>query len=1038
MLSAIVRFSIRFRGIVIAVAALVVGYGIYVAHDSKVDVFPEFSPAQVIANAEAPGLSAEQVETLVTQPIESALSGIIGLDTMRSRSLAELSVVTLTFKAGTDVHRARQLVAEHLQSLGNALPQGVRAPTLLPLTSSTGTVMIFGLTSQQRTPIDLRTVAEWVVKPRILAVPGVADTVVFGGDTAEYAVRASSDALVHHDLTLQDVIKAAGDATGVRGAGFVDSPNQRIPIATEAQAQSAADIAQSVLSYRKGIGVRLGEVADVRLSPAPRVGDAAIMGEPGVMVLVDTQYGADPVGVSRGIDRALQQLAPALKAEQVVLHPDIFRSAAFIDVALSHLRTALIIGSALVVVVLFLFLLQARTALISVLAIPLSLLTAVILLHAFGVALNTMTLGGLAIALGEVVDDAIVDVENIYRRLHVNAAGEHPESGARVVLRASLEVRSAVVFATLIVILAFLPVVTLPGVSGALFAPLGFAYIAAVVASLGVALTVTPALCFLLLAHRPPPSGEPRLVGKLKQSYVRLLHRTEKHPGVVGLVLALAGIAAVAMIPFFSATFIPDLKEGHYILHVTAAPGTSLQEMMRVGRRVTDAVVKVQGVRIVAQRAGRAEDLVDPAGPEVSEIEVELEQMSGPQQVQTLDAIRKAVASFPGLTTSINTFLKERLDETISGSTAPLTISVFGNDLDVIDEKARQIVDVVSSLPGAVGLAMQAPPGGPELSVRLRRQRLEQLGLTPHDVLDALQAAHQGVRVAQIYQGGRSVDVVVRLAQGASDPVLALSDLPLRNPEGALVPLRDVSDVVQTQGRSQILHTAGQRVQSISVHVRGRSVAQFTGDAQAAVARKISFPRGIYAVFSGEAEARQAAQHDLWVRFAMAAGGIVVLLFLGLRTARGTLLVLANLPFALVGGVFAVAVAGGDLSLGSMVGFVTLFGITLRNAIMLVSHYEHLVHVEGRTWNMDTATLGASERLVPILMTALATALALLPLAILSGEPGNEVEGPMAIVIVGGLLSSTLLNLLVLPALALRWGDFKPPADNELAWDVTQ
>ncbi|HET7400628.1 MAG TPA: efflux RND transporter permease subunit, partial [Usitatibacter sp.] len=720
MLNAIVRFSIRFRGIVIALAALCAGYGIYAGFQSKVDVFPEFAPALVVANAEAPGFSAGQVESLVTQPIESALGGLVGLDTMRSRSLAGLSVVTLTFRPGTDVRAARQLVAERLQALGS-LPQGVHAPTLLPLTSSTATVMILGLTSRERSPIDLRTVADWVVKPRLLAVPGVADTVVFGGDVARYAVQASPDALLRHGLGLQDVIRAAGNATGVRGLGFVDSANQRIPVGADVQPRSADDIANTIVAFRNGAGIRLRDVAEVRVSAATRVGDASIMGEPGVMMLVDTQYGADPTEVTRGLERVLDELAPALKAEQVVVHPGIFRAAGFIGAALSHLRTALVVGSVLVVVVLALFLAQARTALISVIAIPLSLLTAVILLHGFGVALNTMTLGGLAIALGEVVDDAIVDVENIHRRLRLNAALEYPEPAARVVLRASLEVRSAVVFATLIVVLAFLPVVTLPGVSGALFAPLGWAYVAAVIASLGVALTVTPALCFLLLARRPLRNTEPTFVRRLKDAYARLLRGTGSRPGLALAILGAAGLAAIALVPFLSPTFIPDLKEGHYILHATAIPGTSLEEMMRVGARLTETVRKIPGVRIVAQRAGRAADLVDPAGPEVSEIEIDLDKASGAGQARTLDAIRKAVATFPGLDTSINTFLKERLDETISGSTAPLTISVFGNDLDVIDEKAREVVEVVGRLAGAAGVARQAPAGGPQLTVRLHR-----------------------------------------------------------------------------------------------------------------------------------------------------------------------------------------------------------------------------------------------------------------------------------------------------------------------------
>ncbi len=1024
MLSAIVGFAIRFRGVVLALAVLTAAYGIHSAARAKLDVFPEFAPALVIANVEAPGFSAEQVETLVTQPVESALGGTLGLDTMRSRSLPGLSVVTLSFETGTDVHRARELAAERLQALGASIPPGVRPPTLLPLSSSTGTVLIFGLTSHERSPMDLRAFADWVAKPRLLAVPGAADVIVFGGEIAQYEVRVDPTALARLGLALQDVLRAASRATGVRATGFIENRNQRIAVTADAQATSPAQLANTVVAYKDGVGIRLGDVGRVALGPQAKAGDASIMGEPGVMMMVESQYHADPITVTQGVDRALEQMRPALAAERIVLHRDIFRSAGFIDVALGHLRTALLAGTVLVVIVLFLFLLQVRTAVISLVAIPLSLLAAVIALDALGVTLNTMTLGGLAIALGEVVDDAIVDVENIYRRLRLNRALASPQPAWHVVLRASLEVRSAVVFATLIVVVAFLPVVTMSGVAGALFAPLGYAYMAAVIASLGVALTVTPALCLMLLGDRALAASEPRAVAAFKRRYVTALEAVERRPSIVAAILGVIAIVSLAVVPFFSATFIPDLKEGHYIVHASAAPGTSLAEMMRIGSRITQALRAIPGVAIVAQRAGRAEELIDPAGPEVSEIEVELRRLSGAQEARTVAAIRRALAAFPGLTTSVNTILKERIDETISGETAPMTVSIFGNNLDVIDEKAREVAAVVAQVPGAIGLAMQAPPGTPQLSVRLRRERLAQYGLSPGDVLDAMEAAQQGVRVGDVYQGGRTLPVRVILEPRASAGILEVGSLPIRNPDGTVIALRDVADIVQAQGRSQILHTGGQRVQTVSVHVRGRAVPDFSNDAQAAVAKRVVFPRGTYAVFAGEAQARSAAQRDLVFHFGMAACGIALLLFLGLRTIRGTLLVIANLPFALLGGIIAAAITGADLSLGSMVGFVTLFGITLRNSIMLISHYEHLVEVEGATWNLETATRGATERLVPILMTALSTALALLPLAILSGEAGNEIEGPMAIVIVGGLFSSTFLNLLVLPAAALRWGRF--------------
>lgn len=1022
MLAAIVRFALLFRGVVVALAFLLAAYGIYAVFDSRLDVFPEFAPALVVATTEAPGFSAGQVESLVTQRIESDLAGTLGLATIRSRSLPGFSIVTLTFKAGTDVHRARELVAERLASIGGGLPAGARPPALLPLTSSTGTVVILGLTSAKLSAMDLRTFADWVVKPRLLAVPGAADVIVFGGDVREYRVEVDPAALVRHGLTLQDVLTAASRATGVRGAGFVENRNQRIAIATDAAIRSPAQLAGTVVSYKGGVGIRLGDVARVTLAPAPKVGDASIMGEPGVMMLIDSQYHADPLTVTAGVDRALDQLAPAFVAEHVTLDRGIFRSTNFIGAAVGHLRLALVVGSVLVVIVLFLFLLQVRTAMISVVAIPLSLLGAVIVLHSLGVTLNTMTLGGLAIALGEVVDDAIVDVENIYRRLRINQSLPVPEPAWSVVLHASLEVRSAVVFATLIVVTAFLPVVTLSGVAGALFAPLGYAYIAAVVASLGIALTVTPALCLVLLARRSLRSEEPRHVAAVKSRYGKLLHGVERRPGTIAVALAVLAIASIAMLPFFSASFIPDLKEGHYIVHVSAAPGTSLPEMMRIGRRIAAALRAIPGVRSVAQRAGRAEDLVDPAGPEVSEIEVELGKMPGGEQAKTVARIRRVLSGYTGLTTSVNTFLKERLDETISGTTAPLTVSVYGNDLDVIEEKAREVEAILGRLPGAIGLSMQSPPGAPQLTVRLRPAALARFGLTPADVLEAVQAVHEGVRTGQVYEGARAYDVRVTLRPAAGGGMFDLGSLPIRNPDGRTIALREVADLVQTQGRSQILHTGGQRVQSVSVHVTGRSVGAFESEARAAIAKQVRFPPGTYAAFTGEAQARRAAQRDLLVHFAMAAVGIALLLFLALRTARATLLVLANLPFALVGGVIAVAITGGDLSLGSMVGFVTLFGITLRNSIMLVSHYEHLVHDEGMTWGIEAATRGASERLLPILMTALATGLALLPLALTSGAPGNEVEGPMAIVILGGLVTSTGLNLLVLPSLALRWG----------------
>ncbi len=1025
MLTSIVRFAIRLRGVVISLACLLAGYGIYTLYHSKLDVFPEFAPPLAIIQTEAPGLSSEQVEVLVTQPIENAMGGTLGLQTLRSKSLQGLSVVTMTFRDGMDVYRARQLASERLGSVAGKLPRGVKPPALLPLSSSTGVAMVIGLTSDVRSPMELHKLAEWTLRPQLLGLPGVADVVVFGGDVPQFQIQVDSQKLVRYGLSLQDVLNAAKRSTGVRGAGFLENANQRIVINTEGQIQTAEQLAHVVVRYKNGIGIHLGDIAQVAIAPAPAAGAAAIRDKPGVMLIIESQYHADTMSVTQSVEQALVELKPVLAANQVTLHPDIFRPANFIVAAIGHLRTALLLGGLLVIVVLFLFLLDVRTAFISATAIPLSLLTAVIVLHYFGVSLNTMTLGGLAIALGEVVDDAIIDVENILRRLRENQTLAKPLSAARVVLKASIEVRSAVVFATFIVALVFLPVLTLSGVAGKLFAPLGIAYILAILASLVVAMTVTPALAYVLLTRKPLQAGEPRLVQGLKARYHNLLSCVEHRSRLVISVIVVLCIAALATLPLLGGSFIPEMKEGHYIVHMAAAPGTSLAESMRIGREITLALGKISGVRLVAQRAGRAAEVVDPVGVNISEFEVDLKPMSGSRQERALADIQRTLAHFPGLTTSANTFLTERIDETISGYTAPVIVNIFGNDLDILDAKAQEIAQVLNRTPGAIGVGVQSPPGTPQLVIRLRQNQLTRFGFEPVDLLEAIQAAYQGITVAQVYEGNRIYDIAVCLSPADRESPAEVGALPLRNPQGLMVPLKQLADIYQSIGRYQIQHTGGQRLQTVTSGVQGRAISDFVALAQARVNKEVAFPKGTYAVFAGEAQAREQSQHDLLVHAVLAGIGIVLLLFMALRSTRALLLVLVNLPFALIGGVVTVLITGGNLTLGSLIGFVTLFGITLRNSIMLISHYQHLVNREGLVWGPEAANRGASERLVPILMTALVTALGLLPLAIYSGAPGNEIEGPMAIVILGGLITSTVLNLLVLPTLALRFGRFE-------------
>ena len=1022
--AALIRFSIRFRGIVIALACILLGYGVYTLQQAKYDVFPEFAPPQVGIQTEAPGLTPEQVEILVTQPLENSINGTPGLQTLRSNSIQGLSVITVAFDPSSDIYRDRQLVAERLADSGGQLPTGVRPPTITPLTSSTSIVLVAGLTSGQHSPMELRTAADWTIRPRLLAVPGVAKVAVFGGDEKSLQIQIQPDQLIRFGLGLNDVLNAARQATGVRGAGFIDSVNQRIVLRTEGQSLTPAELARTVLVSHGGASVTLGNVADVVEAPVPAIGAAAIMGQPGVVLNISEQYGANTVEVTTHLEAALADLRPSLQKAGIDLHNDLFRPANFIDTATGNVRSSLLLGGGLVAVVLFLFLFDLRTAAISCIAIPLSLIAAVIVLQSLGATLNTMTLGGLAISIGVVVDDGVVDVENIVRRLRENSRLSQPRRTAHVVMAACLEVRSAVVYATFAVILVVLPIVALSGLAGRLFAPLGVAYALAALASLVVTLTVTPALSMLLLAGGHMRPTDPPVMRWSRERYESLLHRIVGHPRSIVVTAAIFILAGCAALPFFGGSFIPELKEGHFIVHMAAVPGTSIAESMRLGAVVTKALRALPMVRSVAQRVGRAELADDTLGTHNSEFEVDLKPLSGDEAEAAQADVRQAVVNIPGANFAVNTFLTERIEETLSGYTAPVVVNIFGNDLDLLDRKAQEVASILGAVPGAADVQVQSPPGMPQLTIRLRKPDLERWGLDAGNVLDTIRTAYEGDTVGQGYEGNRVFPIIVNLAPKSRASVAQVADLPLRTPDGSYVRLKQIADVYEGSGRYQILHQGAQRLQTVTANVTGRDLTSFVADARAQITAKISLPVGTYVEFAGTAKAQSRSQRDMLINSIVSGIGIVLLLSIITRNANNLFLVLANLPFAFVGGVLGVLVSGGLLSLGSMVGFVTLFGITLRNSILMIAHYEHLVDTEGMTWGPAAAIRGAADRLAPILMTSLVTALGVLPLAIGMNEPGREIEGPMAVVILGGLLTSMALNLLVLPTLALRFGRF--------------
>jgi CzcA family heavy metal efflux pump len=1036
MLRAVVQLALRFRGVVIALACLVLAYGVLVARDAKLDVFPEFVPPQVSVQTEAPGLAAEQVEMLVTTPVETAISGLGQLSALRSESIQGLSVVTVVFDEGTDLFHDRQLLAERMAGIAARLPRGVRPPTMSALTSSTMDLLKVGLVSDRLSPMALRGFADWTLKPRLLAVPGVAQVNVFGGEVRQVQIQVQPDRLLAHGITLADVLAAARASTGIVGAGFIDTPNQRVVIETRGQAIDADALAQVEVARRDDVSVRLADVAHVVEAGAPRFGDALVQGRPGVLLNMLGQYGANTLEVTRAVEQALGDFGPVLGREGIELYPRLHRPATFIETALGNLRRSLALGGVLVALVLFAFLGQTRTALISLAAIPISLLAAVIALTRMGFTLNAMTLGGLAIAVGEVVDDAIVDVENIVRRLRENERRGRPRSSFGVVLDASLEVRGAIVFATLVVVTVFLPVLTLAGLQGSFFAPLALAYILAILASLAVALTLTPALALAVFARGTRAEAEPRLQGWIKARYGRALARVARQPRRVSVAVAVLCLAGVAVLPFLGGEFLPDFREGHFVLQISAAPGTSLAEMRRIGTRLSADLLRLPAIATVAQQMGRAEQGEDTWGPHRSELHVELKPVGARSQARAADDIRAVLAAHPGLQSEVLSFLGDRISETITGEVAPVVVNIFGDDLDVLDTKAREVADVLAAVPGAADVVVKSPPGAPLAAVHLRPARLAELGFRPLDVMEAVETAYQGTVVAQTYRTNQTADVVVILDAASRRDPEALGSLLLANAAGERVPLGELADVENESSRYAILHEDARRRQTVTCN-RTRDVVSFARDARRAIAERVAMPAGVYAVVGGEAETQAAAQSELLAHAALAAVGVVLLLAIGFGGWRNLVLLLVNLPFALVGGVLAVALGGwldpaaGRLSIGTLVGFVTLFGITTRNSIMMISHFDHLVRVDGLPWGAATAHRGATERVVPILMTASVTGLGLLPLALGSGQAGREIEGPMAIVILGGLFTSTALNLLVLPTLALAWGRFGRPADGE-------
>jgi CzcA family heavy metal efflux pump len=1021
MMVGIISQALRHRGIVAVLSVVLLLYGAVLAFRSRLDVLPEFVPPQVVVQTESPGLAPEQVESLVTLPVEQALSGIPATARVSSESITGLSVVTVVFDDDVDILVARQGVAEHLAELAGRLPVGVSVPRMSPLVSSTMDLLKIGLASKTASPRELRDVADWELRPRLLAVPGVARITVYGGERREVQILLDNARLAAADLTPSDVLTAARAATGVRGSGQIDLQSQRIPISAGLVGDPVQVVSQAVVATRGETTIRIADVARVQDGPAIPFGDAVIQGKPGVLLAISSQYDANTLEGTRALESALAEMLPRLEARGIDVYPAIHRPATFIERALGNLTKTLAIGALLIAIVLYAFLRDWRSALIAFMAIPLSLLAAVVVLNHFDVALNTLTLGGFAVALGVLVDDAVIYLENILRRLRENAGVAQPKARLVVIRDASLEISGAVVFATAVILLVLLPVFLMPGVQGKFMAPLVLAFALSVVASLVVALTVTPALAALLL--RPGESHrEPSWLSKLRSWHLLALERCTRHRTAVLIALGILLTGVLALTPLLAGEFMPSFREGHFVAQVSArVPGTSLGEMARLGERISAAILQLPYIATVAHQIGRAEQGEDTWGPERSEFHIELKPDSHIDQERVQRELRELFARYPAVQSEVLTFLGDRVSESLSGETAQGVIRVRGNDIDAIDRATARLLREIESVPGIADVQSAHAGLSAELSVNLLPARLALYGLRAGDVLDVMETAFAGTIVNQVYAGNRTVNIVALLPPAQRADPQSVRKLPLRSASGQFIALEDVAQIYVATARSAIRHEGGQRMGVITFNAGTRAIQPVTRDVQSILSRDAAQHRDTWTELAGEAEQQQQTQRSLMVFSSIALVLIVLVLTAAFERRALALIVLVNVPFSLIGAILALAATGQSLSLGALVGLVTVFGISARNAILLLAHCEKLLEESpGAAWTPEIIDRGAAERLLPVIMTAVLTALGLVPLAASLGTAGNEIEGPLAIAVLGGLVSSTVLCLVVLPAF-MHW-----------------
>ena len=1024
MIDALIGWSLRNRGAVLLFGIVLLGLGVFTARRMPVDVFPDLTAPTVTVITEAHGMAPVEVETQVTFPIEAALNGASGVRRVRSSTAVGISVVWIEFDWGTDIQAARQIVSEKMALVSNELPPEVERPILAPISSIMGEILFISLTSDKHSPAELRSVADTVIRRRLLSVSGVSQVTPIGGDVKQYQVLLTPEKLQAHNLTLGEVLAALPQANQNISAGFVNERSSEILVAGLGRFRSLDDIAKTMIAVTNGSPVTLGDVGEVAIGAAPKRGEASANAQPAVILGVQKQPHANTLELTRTLDRVLDDIAAKLPAG-MKLNKQIFRQANFISVAVRNVEHALRDGAILVIFIVLIFLANLRATFITVLAIPLSLVTAILLLKAFGATINTMTLGGMAIAIGALVDDAVIDVENVFRRLRENSLlPEHQRRAiASVVYEASVEIRSSILFATMIIVLVFTPLFFLGGVEGRLLQPLGQAYVVALLASLVVAVTVTPVLCLLLLPRSKAvrEGHEPRVVRKLKEWYLPIVTKAIARPWLVTAPALILFVLALCAIPFLGRAFLPEFNEGALTINAVSLPGTSLEQSSKLGRVVEKTLLAFPEVTAIGRRTGRAELDEHAQGVESSELEVSLV-MTNRSKAEFLSALREQLAVVPGLNITVGQPISHRIDHMLSGTRANIAVKIFGEHLGTLRAVAENARKSIESIPGVVDLSVEQQVEIPLLTVRYDRHAMARFGLTAADVGRHLEAAVQGVTASRVLEGRYAFDLVVRLLGHEQEQTDRIRNLIINTATGARIPLSMIADVRKETTPNVINREQVERKIVVMCNVAGRDVASVVNDIQRQVNPIVAARPGYRVEYGGQFESANEARATLTILSIVVLLGVIFLLRVAFDSLRDAALVLVNLPLALIGGLIGVYLTGGVLSVASLIGFITVFGIATRNGIMLVSHIRHLQEKEGVTDFREAVVRGAVERLAPILMTALATGLALIPLALGGQKPGNEIQTPMAIVILFGLLTSMVMNMILVPALYFRFG----------------